>query len=70
MEIVTMLEQVISTVGFPFTVCGVLFWVFNDQGKRHNEEMNLMTEAYNNNTNVLDNNRKVVEKFLSKIGGE
>lgn len=70
MEIFTTLEQFISTLGFPVTVCGVLFWVLNEQSKRHKEEMKLMTEALNNNTNVLDNNTKVVEKFLSKIGGE
>lgn len=70
MDIVTTLEQLISTVGFPITVCGVLFWVLNEQGKRHKEEMKLMTEALNNNTKVLDYNTQVVEKFLSKMGGE
>lgn len=70
MEIITTLEQIISTVGFPITVCGVLFWVLNEQGKRHKEEMKLMTEALNNNTKVLDNNTQIVEKFLIKMGGE
>lgn len=70
MEIATMFETFISDVGFPIAVCAVLFLALNEQSKRHKEEMKLMTEALNNNSTVLDNNTRVLEKIFSKIGGE
>lgn len=70
MEIATAFESFISDVGFPIAVCIALFLALNEQSKRHKEEMKLMTDALNNNSAVLDNNTRVLEKIFSKIGGE
>lgn len=40
----------ISTVGFPIVACGGLFWLVNKISDQHNQEVEKMTEALNNNT--------------------
>ena len=56
--------QLISTVGFPITMCGAMGWFVVDQtnkhreevsklNKQHEEEINAGIEAINNNTVAL-----------------
>ena len=65
--------QLISTVGFPITMCGAMGWFVVDQtnkhreevsklNKQHEEEMNAVIEAINNNTLAL-------KELSVKLGG-
>ena len=65
--------QLISTVGFPITMCGAMGWFVVDQtnkhreevfklNKQHEEEMNTVIEAINNNTLAL-------KELSVKLGG-
>lgn len=43
----------ITSVGFPIAMCILLFMYVKEQNKSHQEEMNKMSEAVNNNTIIL-----------------
>ena len=49
----------IGNLGFPIAACVALFWYMNKQQKAHKEEMDKMSEAINNNTQVM-------QKFISQ----
>lgn len=64
METVNMILQAVTTVGFPIVCCGVLMYyvkyirdkdteMIADIMARHNEEVNTMSVALNDNTLVL-----------------
>ena len=65
--------QLISSVGFPITMCGAMGWLVVDQtnkhredvsqlNKKHEEQMNTVIEAINNNTLAL-------KELSVKLGG-
>lgn len=53
----------ISTLGFPIVMCGVMFWYMLKEKDAHQEEMNSVTEALNNNTIIL-------QKLCDRLDGE
>jgi hypothetical protein len=57
----TQLVQLVSTVGFPIVMCGVLAWYIQKLTDKHSDEMKGITEALNNNTTVL-------QQLLDKVG--
>lgn len=59
------ITQLISTVGFPIVACGALFWRLNVSEKQHNEEMDKITEALNNNTVAIT---KLTERINNERG--
>lgn len=73
METVNMILQAVTTVGFPIVCCGVLMYyvkyirdkdteMIADIVARHNEEVNTMSAALNENTLVL---QKLCDKLDS-----
>jgi len=54
--------QIITTVGFPICCCMAMGWYITKQSTQHTEEMNVMAEAINKNTLVM-------EKLLTKLEG-
>ena len=75
METVNMVLQAITTVGFPIVCCGVLMYyvkyirdkdteMIADIMARHNEEVNTMSAALNENTLVL---QKLCDKLDSGV---
>lgn len=60
MENISILEEVISTMGFPIVVCGVLFWYIWKTQKSHCEEVDKLRESIDNNTIILT---KLLERF-------
>ena len=60
MDIAT-LQSLISTLGYPIVVSGVLMYYINKKEESHKQEMDKMSEAVNNNTIVL-------QKLIDKIG--
>lgn len=62
MDAVT-ITQIVSTVGFPITMCIALFWYIKEISDKHKQETEKFTEALNNNTLVL-------QKLCDTIGVE
>lgn len=63
MENISILEEVISTMGFPIVVCGVLFWYIWKTQKAHTEEVDKLRESIDNNTIILT-------KLLERLDNE
>ena len=57
------ITQIISTVGFPITMCVALLWYIKEMSDKHKLETEKFTEALNNNTLVL-------QKLCDTIGVE
>lgn len=47
------ITQIVSTVGFPITMCVALLWYIKDLTDKHKQETEQFTEALNNNTLIL-----------------
>ena len=60
---VTILTQLIGSLGFPIAMCIAMLWMLNKSNEQHKTEMDKITEALNNNTIAL-------MKLSTKIGGE
>ena len=55
------LQTLIGTVGFPIACCIAMFWMFNREREDHKESELKLTEAINNNTNVM-------QRLLDRLG--
>lgn len=60
---VTILTQLVGSLGFPIAMCIAMLWMLNKANENHKTEMDKITEALNNNTIALT-------KLSAKIGGE
>ena len=60
-EVVTLVTNIVSNVGFPIACVVVMFYQMEQERKSHKEESDKWVEAINNNT-------KVMEKVLEKVG--
>lgn len=60
-EVVTFVTSIVSNVGFPIACVAVMFYQMEQERKSHKEESDKWVEAINNNT-------KVMEKVLEKVG--
>lgn len=63
MELWQTLASLVSSIGFPIVCCGVLFYMNNEQNKKHKEEIEKLSETVNNNT-------LAVEKLIILLGRE
>lgn len=57
------ITQIVSSVGFPITMCIALLWYIKEISDNHKKETEEFTEALNNNTLVL-------QKLCDTIGVE
>lgn len=55
-----MVQQLISTLGFPIACAIAMFYMWNKEREDHKMEMQNMTDALNNNTQALIK----IEEFL------
>lgn len=55
-------SQIISALGFPIAVCLICFWYSNKKDENHKNEIDKMSEAINNNTQVM-------QKLINKLEG-
>lgn len=60
---VTILTQLVGSLGFPIAMCIAMLWMLNKTNENHKTEMDKITEALNNNTLALT-------KLSAKIGGD
>lgn len=66
METVNTLAQVISQVGFPIVMCGVLFWYMTKQQEANSEQQNRMMEALNGLNLVITELKQKLEDWMGK----
>ena len=67
MEWLDTIFQTISNLGFPIAACIFLAKYISDQSKGHKEEMSIMTDALNKNTQaILVMSEKIDEITKSK----
>lgn len=59
----TEIQNLVTQVGFPIAVCLICFWHIKKLTEEHKEEVNKLSEALNNNTIVM-------QKILTKLGGD
>lgn len=50
---VTVLTQLVGSLGFPIAMCIAMLWMLNKTNENHKTEMEKITEALNNNTVAL-----------------
>lgn len=60
---VTVLTQLIGSLGFPIVACGALFWRMTKSDDMHKQEVDKLAQALNNNTEVL-------RELMGKLGEE
>ena len=60
MEVVEIIKELISNVGFPIACACLMFWEMEQERKAHKEESSAWVEALNRNT-------LVVEKVLASL---
>ena len=61
------LEQIITSLGFPFVACIALFWYINKQEERRREELDGMRETIQENSSVLSSLKDLIQMLVSKI---
>lgn len=66
METVNTLAQLISTVGFPIVMCGVLFWYMTKQDERQSEQNQRMMESLNNLSMVITELKQKINDWMGQ----
>lgn len=61
---VSIIVQLVGSLGFPIVACGALFWRMVKSDEQHEEEMTKMSDALNNNTNAL---LKLTERLEKEV---
>ena len=62
-EVVQIISQLVSNLGFPIACVCVMFWQQNEERKTHAAESEKWVEALNRNT-------VAIERLCAKIGAE
>lgn len=58
----------INSVGFPIVACGVIAYLMYKQADNHKAEMAQMTNALNENTNVISQLKQMLTDILTVYG--
>ena len=58
---VTVLTQLVGSLGFPIVACFYLFYMHNKSEERHKEEVERLAES-------VDNNTKALNKLIERLG--
>ena len=65
---------VVSQVGFPIAMCLVMAWYVKDTSDKHREEVRQLNEQHNDEmqkvTEALNNNTLALQKLCDKLGEE
>lgn len=51
---VTMVTQLVGSLGFPIVCCGALFWYMVKEKEAHKEEMEELRKSVEANTNAIN----------------
>lgn len=73
MDVQTVL-QIISTVGFPIAMCCAMGWFVVDQTNKHRDEVSKLNEQHEQEMNTvveaINNNTLALKELSLKLGGE
>lgn len=65
--------QLVSSVGFPITMCGAMGWFVVDQTNKHREEVSKLHEQHEEEMNAvveaINNNTVALKELSIKLGG-
>ena len=64
MDIIQVLTEVVTQVGFPIVMAGALCWYINKLTESHKEEVRAMMESINSNTNVLSELKELIKVLI------
>ena len=67
MQDYTLLEQMITSLGFPIIACIALFWFINKQEERRREEIDSLRETLSENSSILSSLKELIQVVLSKV---
>lgn len=59
--------QMVSSLGFPIVACGALFWLNMRIQDQHKEETYKITQALNNNTNVMSDLKTTLAEINARL---
>lgn len=59
--------QMVSSLGFPIVACGALFWLNMRIQDQHEEETEKITQALNNNTNVMGELKTTLAEINARL---
>lgn len=62
----TMIEQIITSLGFPIVMCGALFWFINKQEERRREEIDSLRETLSENSSILASLKELIQMVINK----
>ena len=69
---ITQVTQMIMNVGFPIVMCGAMAWYVKDTSDKHREEVRQLNEQHNNEmqkvTTALNNNTLALQRLCDKLG--
>ena len=60
------IENLISTLGFPIAVACALFWYINKQNENHKEEINALRGTIEENTNIIHEVKELIKIIAGK----
>lgn len=61
---INIILQAVGSLGFPIAACCILFWYLNQEKEAHKEEMNSVTKALSDNTNVMLQLKEMIQTLL------
>ena len=71
---ITQITQMIMNVGFPIVMCGAMAWYVKDRSDKHREEVRQLNEQHNQEmqqvTTALNNNTLALQRLCDKLGEE
>ena len=69
---ITEITQIIMNVGFPIVMWGAMAWYVKDTSDKHREEVRQLNEQHNDEmqkvTEALNNNTLALQKLCDKLG--
>ena len=69
---ITQVTQMIMNVGFPIVMCGAMAWYVKDTSDKHREEVQQLNKQHNDEmqqvTTALNNNTLALQRLCDKLG--
>lgn len=69
---ITQITQMIMNVGFPIVMCGAMAWYVKDTSDKHREEVRQLNKQHNDEmqqvTTALNNNTLALQRLCDKLG--
>lgn len=70
----TTVSQFITAIGFPIAMCCAMAWYVKDTSEKHREEVRQLNKQHNEEmqqvTVALNNNTLAIQKLCDKLGKE